>query len=118
MNCSSCGKKQRSLCRKCSGIEELKLEIGKLRAALEQARELLELCDPSGKRAEHIHAPEDEFIRNLCERVGYGAVMDSASRQWRSRDELGALGAHTCGPSVSSVRLGLKRINEALEDQP
>lgn len=41
-------------------------------------------------RAEHISAPEDEAVRLLCERHGYGAVMDSASRQWMKKDGSGA----------------------------
>jgi hypothetical protein len=34
------------------------------------------------RRVDAIHAPEDPEVRALCERVGYGAVMDSAFRQW------------------------------------
>ena len=41
-------------------------------------------------RAEHIHAPEDPEILALCERLGFGAVMDSAARQWAIRDPVGA----------------------------
>ena len=33
-------------------------------------------------RVDAIHAPEDAEVKALCDRVGYGAVMDSAFRQW------------------------------------
>lgn len=36
-------------------------------------------------------APEDEAVLALCERVGFGAVMGSASRQWAMRDPRGFL---------------------------
>jgi beta-galactosidase/beta-glucuronidase len=42
-------------------------------------------------RATQIHAPEDPEILALCERLGFGAVMDSAARQWALRDPVGAL---------------------------
>lgn len=32
----------------------------------------------------------DGAVRDLCERFGYGAVMDSASRQWIKKDSVGA----------------------------
>lgn len=32
-----------------------------------------------------ITAPEDAEVKALCERHGYGAVMDSASRQWEAK---------------------------------
>jgi hypothetical protein len=70
-----------------------------------EMRDLLELCDPDGGRL-GIEAPEDAAVRALCERVGYGAVMDSAARQWRRQDPHGAF---TVGPCVSSVRKALGR---------
>jgi hypothetical protein len=33
----------------------------------------------------------DVEIKQLCEKYGYGAVMDSASRQWILKDSVGAL---------------------------
>lgn len=37
-----------------------------------------------------IMAPEDPEVLALCERLGFGAVMDSAMRQWIRRDPVGA----------------------------
>ena len=42
------------------------------------------------RRALGISAPEDAQVRALCERIGYGAVMDSAARQWAQKDPMGA----------------------------
>lgn len=41
-------------------------------------------------RAIHIKAPEDTAVEILCERYGYGAVMDSAARLWARKDPRGA----------------------------
>lgn len=56
-------------------------------------------------RADHIKAQKEDayqrslhifdnrvdgYVRDLCERHGYGAVMDSAMRQWINKDEMGA----------------------------
>lgn len=39
--------------------------------------------------------PEDVPVRELCDRYGYGAVMDSAHRQWLKKH---GDSAHTTGP--------------------
>lgn len=69
--------------------------------------EALTLCDPEGHR-QVIHSPQDAGVGELCERIGYGAVMDAAARLWRRKDPIGAF---TCGPCVLTVRdaLGLPR---------
>jgi hypothetical protein len=41
-------------------------------------------------RAEKISGPEDAEVLALCELYGFGAVMDSAARQWTRRDPVGA----------------------------
>lgn len=38
---------------------------------------------------------DDADVLALCERLGFGFVMDSAARQWAERDPRGAL---TAGP--------------------
>lgn len=38
----------------------------------------------------HLNAPEDVHVAVLCERYGYGAVMDAASRLWARKDSIGA----------------------------
>ena len=65
----------------------------------EAMREVLTLMDVQGAR-QGIQAPEDAAVRALCERVGYGAVMDSAARQWRANDPQGAF---LVGPCVCQV---------------
>jgi hypothetical protein len=42
------------------------------------------------KRSRYINAPEDVIIRELCEKIGYGAVMDAAMRLWIRKDPNGA----------------------------
>jgi hypothetical protein len=70
----------------------------------DRLKEALELCDPTGERL-IIMANEDGEVRELCERVGYGAVMDSAARQWRKKDPIGAC---TVGPCVVTVQAALR----------
>lgn len=55
-------------------------EVAALRSEISFVVEQAEL------RHKHIHASEDPMIKDLCERIGYGAVMDSASRQWMDKD--------------------------------
>jgi hypothetical protein len=78
-------------------------------AAIQEAIEVLNLSDPDFRR-EAIRAPEDPMILELCERIGYGAVMDSAARQWRLKDPVGA---HTCGAAVGTLKLCLKQLKAA-----
>lgn len=86
----------------------------KLREAAREALEVLNLSDPKGIRAERIHAPEDAEIFQLCERIGYGAVMDSAARQWRRKDPIGA---HTTGAAVATVQRTVKMLTDALKSK-
>lgn len=78
-------------------------------SVLRDAREVLKLCDQG--RAGNIHAPEDERIRELCERIGYGAVMDSAQRAWETKDKRGCF---TCGPCLITVQKTLEEIDKVL----
>lgn len=82
-----------------------------LRAALKEARELIVLTDPEGRRAKYIRAPEDPEIEALCERLGYGATMDAAARLWRRKDPIGA---HTTGPTAAMWAAALAAIDTAL----
>jgi hypothetical protein len=56
-------------------------------AALEA--DLRSMLTQSKERAT-LTAPEDTEIERLCQRLGYGAVMDAAARLWRRRDPVGA----------------------------
>lgn len=79
-------------------------DIPKLLAIIKEYRDTLDLCDPRGDRARLINAPEDAVIKSLCEAIGYGAVIDSAARQWQCKDPFGAF---TCGPGAGTVRKAL-----------
>lgn len=52
--------------------------------------EELDYREDAYQRSIHINDPRDELIKELCERYGYGAVMDSAMRQWIKKDQMGA----------------------------
>ena len=52
-----------------------------------------------------MNAPEDPHVEALCERYGYGAVMDAASRLWARKDSLGAFFIGGC--------IGLRSDDEA-----
>ncbi len=46
-------------------------------------------------------AAQDAEVLELCKRIGFGFVMDSAARQWKMRDPSGAL---TVGPPPTDVK--------------
>lgn len=77
-------------------LAALKADIDKLQKALDAVT-----CgmDIDGNR-QSINAGEDPFVLELCERHGFGAVMDSASRQWRNKDPIGAF---LTGPCVGTA---------------
>lgn len=77
---------------------ELVVEVERLR------RELEFILEQAEARRDGISAPEDPMIKDLCERIGYGAVMDSAARQWQRKDNFGA---HTVGSCVGVIRHAL-----------
>lgn len=54
---------------------------------------------------ENLRASEDDEVRSLCERIGYGAVMDSAARQWRKKDPVGAF---VTGPCIGTIKHDLR----------
>lgn len=89
--------------------------IKQLEGLLEEARALFWMCDPDGNRARQISAPEDRTIEPLCREIGYGAVMDSAARLWRRKDDSGALLVGTC---AGLVRPWLIKANAALGSGP
>lgn len=92
---------------------EVRAESAALRESLEEARYLFNLCDPNGDRlAEFGNAlSEDAAVCALCERHGFGAVMDSAARQWRAKD---GVGAFTTGPCVATVQDWVAKAKKAL----
>lgn len=72
-------------------------DVDSLKSKIKRMSELLALCD--GRHRIGIQAPEDPAVLALCERHGFGAVMDSAQRQWARKDPVGAF---TIGPCVGS----------------
>ena len=58
---------------------------------------------------ENLHAPEDAEIREICERIGYGAVMDSAARLWRRKDPVGAF---VTGPCIGTLIYGTQEVEQ------
>lgn len=102
-------------------IAALRIENERLREALVECVDALELSDPEGHRAAHIAAPEDPAVKDLCERHGFGAVMDSAARQWRNHpayDNIGRVSAYTTGACVGTVQKCLKQARAALKEKP
>lgn len=92
-------------------IERLRKESELLRSVLENAKSVLSL-------ANKLHAPDFEYeseIRALGERVGYGAMMTSASALWRQslRGYAGG-GEFVAGPCRGTVTALLREINMAL----
>lgn len=67
----------------------------------------------------------DQVVLMLCEKQGFGAVMWSASRQWRERDPIGALSVGECFGTIEkekqakkpdeSLNVSLTRIANSLE---
>ena len=69
----------------------------------ELVKEFESILDNAEKRTEVIFAPEDAFIQELCERIGYGAVMDSASRLWMRKDPVGAHIIAGCAGTIRHI---------------
>jgi hypothetical protein len=53
--------------------------------------EILEILSRGRSQWAEMRVQEDPAVRVLCEKFGYGAVMDSASRMWYRKDPYGAL---------------------------
>lgn len=61
-------------------------------------------------RAKHITDDRiDDIVKALCDKFGYGAVMDSAMRQWLRKDERGAIITIGC---MSVCRAALQKESE------
>jgi hypothetical protein len=75
------------------------------------ARSVLRSCARAFER-DGIVAPEDAEVRALCERVGYGAVMDSAARQWPRALAPHGEGAFVVGPTRAEVWAALDALRD------
>ena len=85
------------------------------REAWNEVQEVLELCDDEGHRARAFNAvglPEDHLVYELCERFGYGAVMDSAARQWFAKDDDGAFVVGSCAATVRQAKRRIRQRGE------
>lgn len=77
-----------------------------LRANMEKATEVLHWFESQRESAINrasITAPEDDAVKRLCDRHGYGAVMDSAARQWTKMDGSGAFFIGGCVGDTSAL---------------
>lgn len=81
-------------------LREVEAENARLRAAVEEAVAVIGLCT-----TRRFDAPEDPEVGRLCRRLGYGAVMSAASKEWAKMfDGTPQAGAqHTSGPCESTV---------------
>lgn len=78
----------------------------RLIAAAPDLLDCAKLAEQTVHRSKSISAPEDVEIERLCERLGYGAVMDAAARLWVRKDPIGAL---TVGPCVATVQSAIAK---------
>jgi hypothetical protein len=94
------------------GNQTTRDDLAKLLKLVEIFWDALELID-AGER-DCISAPEDAEVKELCERIGYGAVMDSAARQWRKKDPVGAF---TVGPCTYLARDAKEAAEKVVGDE-
>lgn len=88
-----------------------------MRKALKECIEVLRLVEQPQREDPHY----GDEVRALGERIGYGALMSSASASWRKKLETHgrAGGEHVAGPCHSSVIMALRMAEKALaEDAP
>lgn len=91
------------------------LEGANVLDVLREVRDVLLLSDPAGARAQAIVGlPEDLAVAEPCKRWGYGAVMDSAARQWRRLD---SLAAHTTGAAAGTTQKTLAMVDAAISSE-
>jgi hypothetical protein len=76
-------------------------------ATPDEIKDMIRLMDGEGTRTT-LSGPEDAAVLALCERYGFGAVMDSAARQWFKRDPNGA---HVVGPGAAIARSVWEAVN-------
>ncbi len=91
------------------------IEATELRALRKVAKAMaVELCLREADLRANLTAPEDPEVLELCKRIGFGAVMDSAARQWRKRDQIGAFVVGSClgliRPVLAAYEKTLKQV--------
>lgn len=91
-------------------------QAGKLREALNELISLHETSLELDQRAKYIRCAGDGEIKQLCEKFGYGAVMDSAARQWHLKETpLCPKGSgHTTGHNYYVIKNAVEKAQQAL----
>lgn len=83
--------------------------LNSLLAVLKEVDEVLDLMDSEGVRARNIVDNRcDDIVEQICESVGYGAVMDSAARQWFKKDSLGSFVSGPCAGTIRNLKAQVK----------
>jgi hypothetical protein len=98
-------------------LETMQREAAKSEAIEQERdalREVVALMDIDGKRQAIRDDRVDSIVKSLCEQHGYGAVMDSAARQWRSKDPIGAF---LVGPCVATAQAVVSTTNGAMPNE-
>lgn len=112
-------RKYQDACWECGSTAHLEVPgketpvLIKLREAVMEAREVLLLC-----RSREFAAPEDAEVKIIGSRLGFGALMDAASKLWRDKlaeDGWPEGGEFTVGPCRSTVIDTLRLLDEVLE---
>lgn len=68
----------------------------------ERAEQIIDLM-ATGMDDTDKQTPEDEHVAAICDRYGYGAVMDAAARLWARKDPLGAITTGVCRGTIAAV---------------
>ena len=97
-----------------AGVVEAICDANRMRSLLREAADLLSIADLKGFRANNVQAGEDGIVGEICERHGYGAVMDSAARQWYLKAiAIGLPGsAHTTGHCTATINHFLDKLKK------
>ena len=82
-------------CRACKGIGLVRIPIAELATFPE-----VSAGNPVESYTPMTSAGKDITVKELCEQIGYGFVMESASRQWLKKDPA----AFLVGPCESETR--------------
>lgn len=83
----------------------------------EDIKDMIRLLDGDGTRARCIiKCPEDDPVLALCERHGFGAVMDSVARQWFRIDPNGAFVVGPCAVIARAAWAGMEAPNDSTDN--
>ena len=78
---------------------------------MDEVKAVFDMMDGDGVRARTFEdLPEDAVVEAVCERFGYGAVMDAAARLWFRKDQIGAFVSGPCAVTVRDIKTQLAAI--------